>query len=59
MTGLMDKVAGTLKEAVGKITGDKRTKTSGKGDRAKGEAKGAAEDVKQAVKGVRDSAKKR
>jgi uncharacterized protein YjbJ (UPF0337 family) len=58
MAGTEDKVKGSLKEAAGKVTGDTRTEAEGKTDRAKGEAKDAAHDVKEAGKGVRDSLKK-
>jgi uncharacterized protein YjbJ (UPF0337 family) len=58
MTGTADKVKGTLKEAAGKATGDRRTEAEGKTDRAKGETKDAAHSVKEAGKGVRDSLKK-
>ena len=58
MAGEMDKAKGAVKEGVGKVTGDKRTETEGKTDRAKGEAKDAAHDVKQGARGVRDSLKK-
>lgn len=58
MAGEMDKAKGAVKEGVGKVTGDKRTETEGKTDRAKGETKDAAHDVKQGAKGVRDSLKK-
>jgi uncharacterized protein YjbJ (UPF0337 family) len=57
MAGTMDKVKGWIKEAVGKVTGDRRTEAEGKTDRAKGEAKDAARDVKETAKGVRDSLK--
>lgn len=58
MAGEMDKAKGAVKEGVGKVTGDRRTEAEGKTDRAKGEAKDAAHDVKQGAKGVRDSLKK-
>jgi uncharacterized protein YjbJ (UPF0337 family) len=57
-TGLGDKVKGTVKEAAGKLTGDRRTETEGQTDQVKGDVKGAAHDAKQAVKGVGDSLKK-
>jgi uncharacterized protein YjbJ (UPF0337 family) len=47
-----------FKEGVGKATGDKRTEREGKSDRAKGEVKDAAHEVKENSKGVRDSFKK-
>jgi uncharacterized protein YjbJ (UPF0337 family) len=58
MAGEMDKAKGAVKETVGKMTGDKRTEAEGKTDRAKGEAKDAAHDVKEGAKGVGDSLKK-
>jgi uncharacterized protein YjbJ (UPF0337 family) len=50
MSGTTDKVKGTIKETVGKVTGDKRTEAEGKLDKAKGEIKDAAHDVKEHVK---------
>jgi uncharacterized protein YjbJ (UPF0337 family) len=58
MAGTTDKAKGLLKETVGKATGDKRTESEGKADRAKGEVKDAAHEVKKSSKGVRDSLKK-
>ena len=57
MAGTTDKVKGSIKEAAGKVTGDRRTEAEGKTDRTKGEAKDAARDVKESAKGVRDSLK--
>lgn len=50
-----DKVAGAVKEGLGKLTGDRRLEAEGRTDRAKGEAKNAVRDVKDAAKGVADS----
>jgi uncharacterized protein YjbJ (UPF0337 family) len=58
MAGEKDKAKGSLKEAAGKVTGDRRTEAEGKTDRAKGEAKDAAHHAKEGAKGVRDSLKK-
>lgn len=58
MAGTTDKVKGTVKEAVGKATDDKRLEAEGKTDQAKGHVKDAAHDVKEAAKGVRDSLSK-
>ena len=58
MAGTTDKAKGSLKETVGKATGDKRMESEGKADRAKGEVKDAAHKVKESSKGVRDSLKK-
>lgn len=57
-SGTTDKVKGSVKEAAGKMTGDKRTEAEGKTDQAKGELKEAAHDTKEHAKGVRDSLKK-
>ena len=57
MAGTSDKVKGSIKEAVGKVTGDRRTEAEGKTDQAKGEVKNAARDAKETAKGVRDSLK--
>ena len=56
-TGTADKVKGTIKETVGKVTGDRRTEAEGQTDQTKGHVKDAGHDVKQAVKGVGDSLK--
>lgn len=57
MPGTGDKVKGSIKEAVGKVTGDRRTEAEGQTDQAKGDLKNAAHDVKETVKGVGDSLK--
>jgi len=57
-TGTTDKIKGSVKEAAGKMTDDKRTEAEGRTDRAKGEMKDAAHDMKERAKGVRDSLKK-
>jgi uncharacterized protein YjbJ (UPF0337 family) len=55
MAGTADKVKGSIKEWIGKLTGERRTEAEGKTDQAKGHAKDAAHDVKETAKGVRDS----
>ncbi|WP_214809109.1 CsbD family protein [Exiguobacterium sp. s144] len=45
--GLVDKVAGKAKEALGKATGDKSTEREGKKDQVKGDAKKAVGNVQQ------------
>jgi uncharacterized protein YjbJ (UPF0337 family) len=57
MAGTTDKVKGSVKEGIGKLTGDRPTEAEGKTDRTKGEAKNAAQDVKDTASGVRDSLK--
>jgi uncharacterized protein YjbJ (UPF0337 family) len=59
MGGTMDKVKGTVKEAAGKMTGDKHTEAEGKTDQIKGHAKDAAHDVKETAHGVADSLKEK
>lgn len=57
-SGTADKVKGAVKEAAGKLTGDKRTEAEGKTDQAKGKVKNATDNVTEAAKGVRDSLKR-
>ncbi|MFH9474697.1 CsbD family protein [Streptomyces anulatus] len=51
----MDKLKGKGKEAVGKVTGDRRKESEGKADQVKGRAKDAADDAGDRAKGVKDS----
>lgn len=44
------KVGGKVKEATGKVTGDRSTEAEGKADQAKADVKNAAEKVKDARK---------
>ena len=48
--GAVDKVKGTIKEAAGKLTGDKKLEAEGKFDKMKGDARGVVGDVKDALK---------
>jgi uncharacterized protein YjbJ (UPF0337 family) len=48
--GAADKAKGAIKDAAGKMTGDKDLQAEGKFDKAKGDAHKAAGDVKDAVK---------
>jgi uncharacterized protein YjbJ (UPF0337 family) len=50
MGEINDKVKGKLKQAAGALSGDKKLEREGRLDEAKGNLKGAAENVKQAVK---------
>ncbi len=52
MGELIDKAKGSVKQAVGKATGNKSLEGEGIADSAKGKVKGAFEDAKQAVKNV-------
>jgi uncharacterized protein YjbJ (UPF0337 family) len=48
--GVADKAKGAMKEAAGKMTGDKQMQAEGKFDKAKGAAHEAAGDIKDAVR---------
>ena len=48
--GAADKAKGAVKDAAGKVTGDKELQSEGKMDKAKGDLHNAAGDVKDAVK---------
>lgn len=50
LKGPADKAKGAIKDATGKVTGDKELQSEGKMDKAKGSAHNAAGDVKDAVK---------
>ena len=46
----LDELGGQVKEAVGKVTGDKSTENEGKRDQTKSNLKDAGEKVKDAFK---------
>ena len=48
--GAADKAKGAIKDAAGKLTGDKELQSEGKMDKAKGDLHNAAGDVKDAFK---------
>jgi uncharacterized protein YjbJ (UPF0337 family) len=48
--GAADKAKGTVKDAVGKMTGDKKMQVEGKFDKAKGAAHQALGDTKDAAR---------
>jgi uncharacterized protein YjbJ (UPF0337 family) len=48
--GTADKAKGAIKDAAGKVTGDKKLQSEGKVDKAKGAAHNIAGDLKDAVK---------
>jgi uncharacterized protein YjbJ (UPF0337 family) len=52
--GAADKVKGAVKDAAGKMTGDKKLQAEGKIDKAKGEAHKVAGDVKDAARHATD-----
>jgi uncharacterized protein YjbJ (UPF0337 family) len=58
MAGTTDKIKGSAKDAVGSITGDKKTQAEGKADKSKGHIKDAAQSVKEGAEGIKDSLKK-
>jgi uncharacterized protein YjbJ (UPF0337 family) len=65
MAGTMDKIKGSVKDAVGSATGNTRMQAEGKTDKAKGHAEDmagrmskGADKVSNAAKGVKDSLKK-
>ena len=51
--GAANKVKGAVKDAAGKVTGDRKLQTEGKVDKAKGAAHNVVGDVKDAVRAVR------
>ena len=59
MAGEKDKAKGSVKEGLGKLTGDERTEAEGKADKAKGSAKEGLHNAKEAAKGAGDSAEKK
>ncbi|GGT74827.1 CsbD family protein [Streptomyces atratus] len=46
-----DKLAGKAKEAMGKMTGNRRKEAEGKADQAKGRAKEAVDDAQKRIPG--------
>jgi uncharacterized protein YjbJ (UPF0337 family) len=56
--GTWDKTKGAVKDAVGGLTGDTKTQADGKLDKAKGEAKHQAQNVKDAVEDVKRNMQK-
>jgi uncharacterized protein YjbJ (UPF0337 family) len=48
--GAADKAKGAIKEAAGKMTGDKKLETEGKVDKVKGAVQKAVGDAKDALK---------
>jgi uncharacterized protein YjbJ (UPF0337 family) len=48
--GAADKMKGAVKDAAGKMTGDKSLQAEGKMDKAKGHARDAVGDVKDAAR---------
>lgn len=55
LKGVSRQVSGSIKEAVGKVTGDTKTEAEGTAEKVAGKAQKAAGDVKDSV---RDTPKK-
>ncbi|MFF5337306.1 CsbD family protein [Streptomyces sp. NPDC013181] len=53
--GAKDKVTGKAKEAMGKMTGDRRKEAEGKADQAKGKTKDAMGGARERAEGLKDS----
>ena len=56
--GTADKAKGAIKDAAGKVTGDKKLQTEGKIDKAKGSMHNVAGDVKDAAREASKEVKK-
>jgi uncharacterized protein YjbJ (UPF0337 family) len=56
--GTADKAKGSVKDAAGRITGDKNLQAEGKADKAAGAARQTAGDVKDAGRKVSDAIKR-
>jgi uncharacterized protein YjbJ (UPF0337 family) len=56
--GAADKAKGAIKDAAGKIMGDKKLQSEGKFDKAKGAAHDAVGDVKDAFRNASKSAQR-
>ena len=50
VSGAAKRVKGSIKEAIGKLTGDTRTQTEGAAEKIEGEVQGAAGETKDAVR---------
>jgi uncharacterized protein YjbJ (UPF0337 family) len=55
--GAVDKAKGAVKDAAGKLTGDKSLQAEGKTDKAKGAARNLAGDAKDAARNAADAGK--
>lgn len=54
----LDQAKGSVKEAFGKLTDDKKIEAEGLVDKIAGKAKEAAADVKDTIEGVKEGLKK-
>jgi uncharacterized protein YjbJ (UPF0337 family) len=57
--GVADKAKGAIKDAAGKLTGDKKLQAEGKFDKAKGAAHEAVGDVKDAARRAKEDIENR
>ena len=56
--GVADKTKGAVKDAAGKMMGDKKLQSEGKADKAKGEIHKTVGDVKDAARDAADAMRK-
>ena len=56
--GFAKKVEGTIKDAVGSLTGNEKLQAEGKADKAEGAGRQAVGDVKDAGRNVADAVKR-
>ncbi|MEJ0095992.1 MAG: CsbD family protein [Methylocella sp.] len=56
--GAADKIKGSVKEAAGHVTGNKKLEAEGKADKAEGAIRQSVGDVKDAGRKVADSVKR-
>jgi uncharacterized protein YjbJ (UPF0337 family) len=57
VTGAFNKAKGAVKDALGRMIGDTRTRAEGKADKAKGTAQNAAAGAKDAARDAADKGK--
>ena len=53
--GVAQQVKGTIKEAIGKVTGDAQTEAEGKADKAGGKVQNTVGGVKDSVRDAKDT----
>ena len=54
LAGAAEQAKGSLKEAIGKVTGDTKTQAEGAAEKAAGEARNTAGGAKNAVRDIAD-----
>jgi uncharacterized protein YjbJ (UPF0337 family) len=59
MSGTTDKIKGTVRETIGKVTGNKHTETEGKMDKAQGNVKDAVDEAAEAARKVNEATRPR